>query len=144
MATQTKSALQKLSSLSQSLNQVSDELSEQLAEVEKAINRFNLGVTASATLSTIERPDGVEIEELRYGKGNGKWGFSWVRYGDTDPEGTWDEKPLREAPRDVRLSAVRMLPHLLDELAKNAEGVAVKAAERVQQAREIAAALNHK
>jgi len=148
MAAQTKSALQRLSSLSQSLNQVSDELSEQLAEIEKAINRFGLGVTASVTLSTSGEPYGnpptVEVEKLRYGKNSGKWGLSWVQYKEHDPDATWDEKPLREAPRDVRLLAVKMLPHLLDELAKNSEELAAKAATRVQEAREMAAALSQK
>ncbi len=142
MTTQS-SALQRLSTLSATLNRTSDELSKQLAEIETALNRLNLGVTARVHLSTREvDPHGInEIEEIGYAKVDGKWGLTWLTYYDHDPESSWSEKFLREAPRDVRVLAVKVLPQLLDELALQGEKLASKTADRAGDARKIAASL---
>jgi hypothetical protein len=148
MTTQVKSALKELASVSQSLNQVSDELSAQLAEIEKAINRYNLGVTAWVTLRSTEMEPEVGqfpwsvIDELRYTKLEGKWGLVWVSYVAEDPENTWKKKSLRESPRDIRLLSVKKLPDLLSELARKAAELSLDTSERVVEARNIAVALN--
>jgi hypothetical protein len=147
MATQMKSALKNLASVSQSLNQVSDELATQLVEIEKAINGYGLGVTAWVTIRITEIESEVgqmpwsAMDELRYAKLEGKWGLVWVSYVAEDPENTWREKFLRESPRDIRLLAVKKLPELITELAKKAAEVCSDATERVREAREISAAL---
>ena len=142
MATQSGSALQRLSTLASTLNRTSDDLSKQLAEIETALSRLNLGVTARVRLSTREVDSGINlIEEIGYAKVDGKWGLTWLTYYDHDPEGSWSEKLLREAPRDVRLLAVEVLPQLLDELALQGENLASKTGERVADAKKIAASL---
>ena len=148
MATQVKSALKELASVSQSLNQASDELSARLTEIENALNRFNLGVTAWVTLRTTEMDPEIgqfawsAIDELRYTKLEGKWGLVWASYIAEDPENTWKQKSLRESPRDVRLLSVEKLPDLLAELARKGAELSSNTAERVRDAQNIATALN--
>jgi uncharacterized phage infection (PIP) family protein YhgE len=147
MTTSVKSSLKQLSSASQALNEVSDQLSVQLTEIEKAVNRYNLGVTARVELLSRDESDPrdpqtwTKVDELHYKKLNGKWGLVWVSYIDEDPEGTWEEKFLRESPREIRLLAAKKLPELISELVKKANDLAADTAKRASEASELADAL---
>jgi hypothetical protein len=146
MTTQTNSALQQLASSSRVLNEVSDQLSANLAEIEAAINRFSLGVTALVNLRTSESDpvDGYPytgVDELRYQKHDGKWALVWVSYVAEDPDSTWREKPLRESSREIRLLAAKKLPALVSALVKNADELAADMADRAIDVAELAAAL---
>jgi len=144
--TQTKSALLQLASSSRLLNEVSDQLSQQLVEIENSINRFNLGVTADVILRTVDASTDTQpitaVDELRYRKHQGKWALVWVSYVNEDPEVTWQEKLLRESPREIRLLAVKKLPALLAELVKKTDDLAAETADMAIEAGELAAALN--
>jgi uncharacterized protein YdgA (DUF945 family) len=145
MTKQTTSALQQLTSCSKTLNEVSDLLSQQLVGIENSINQFNLGVTAVVTLRTIDASDGnqpvTSVDELRYRKHQGKWALVWTFYIAEDPENTWQEKLLRESPREIRLLAAKELPALIAELVKKADELAGETADRAVEAGELAAAL---
>jgi len=147
MATQIKSSLKELASVSQSLNRLSDEISEQLAEIEKSINRYNLGITAWANLRTTQMEEAgsfplSRIDELRYTKLEGKWGLVWASYVAEDPENTWETKFLRESPREIRLLSVEKLPELLSMLAHKASELSSDAMERLREIKKLAAAIS--
>lgn len=146
MTTQKKSAFQELASSSRTLNEVSDLLSQQLSEIETSINKFNLGVNANVCLRTSHVAESacqpcVAYDELHYRKHQGKWALVWVSYVNEDPENTWQEKLLRESPREIRSLAVTKLPDLLSDLAKRADELASETADRAIEARDLASSL---
>ena len=65
----------------------------------------------------------------------------WITYLDHEPEMSWTEKFLREAPRDVRLNAVKVLPRLLEQLIAEGDKLASETAKGVGEAKQITASL---
>lgn len=155
MTNAVDAALKQLTSVSHSLNQVSDQLSKSLADVESALSAYKLGVTAWVELrreKELSEPDSdgrryewTVVHRLGYGKHKGKWGLLVAAYCEETFEGEYDEEQfLRDAPRETRLAAVEKLPDLLKALAKEATQVAEEAAKKAEQARQIAAGLGKK
>ena len=141
--------LGKLAYVSDSLNKASDSLSEQILEVESALQRYGLGVSAWVMISSWE----VEVPVigamdtnvtrmlcLGYGKYIGKWGLLVSECDDDIPD-TGNVSFLREEPRDVKLEAVGKLPDLLKELLKKATEIATETTAKADVTREIAASL---
>ncbi len=152
MADKVEATLKQLASISQSLNEVSDLLSNRIAEVEAALREYKLGVEAWVDLArereTSKADDGriydlTCVQRLGYGKQNGKWGLLAVEYYEE-----FDEEPeaifLRDAPRETRLAAVEKLPDLLKALAEKAAKVSEEVTKKAEQARQIAAGLSKK
>jgi hypothetical protein len=138
----TSTALQELASCSRSLNQASNQLSEHLTEIENCIHRFHLGVTASVNLRTYGPPDvnWNHVDDLRYDKFDGRWGLVWVSYMDEDPD-NFQQKFLRDSPREIRLLAAERIPDLLSELVNEANDLASRTIESARDAEALAAAL---
>lgn len=153
--TKAEAALKQLASVSQTLNQASDELSQHLTEVESALNAYKLGVSAWVELRKETEPyepdnDGrryelTYVELLGYGKYKSKWGLLVAAYCEETFEGEYDQEYfLREAPRETRLAAVEKLPDLIARIAEEAAKVKEEATEKAVQAKQIAAALSRK
>ncbi len=153
MTTQTESALARLTALSQTLDSVSDQLSQQITEIESALNDLNCGVWAwvSDDPLGVEKVPEVEkdgqsssvhhIQQLGYGKHEGKWGFL-VASGTQESWGTDVTITfLRDAPREIRLRAMERIHKLLDIVAEGLNQVTQETTEKVAEAREIATAL---
>src|SRR6266566_7253325 len=87
-----ETSLKQLSSLSKSLNEVSDELSKQISAIESALNEFKLGIWAWAKEPVLTESELSDPDEngqrfpfnynhlLGYGKHRGKWGLL-ISYG---------------------------------------------------------------
>ncbi len=144
MKSSISGTLGKLAYVSDTLNKASDSLSEQILEVESALQRYRLGVSAWVTIDScdVEGPVNTTLTRmwfLGYGKCHGKWGLLISDSLDDIP----GENPsfLREEPRDTKLAAVSKLPDLLKELLKKATEVATEAAAKADVTQEIAANL---
>jgi len=143
-----EATLSKLAYVSDSLNKSSDSLSGQILEVESALQRYGLGVSAWVMIWSWE----VEVPVigamdtnvtrmlcLGYGKNCGKWGLLISECEDVPWEG--NVSFLREESRDMKLEAVGKLPDLLKQLLKKATEVANEATAKADVTREIAASL---
>ncbi len=147
-----ESILKKLSSVSQSLNQASDELTSRIAEVEAALREYKLGVEVWVDIEhwteDIRSGDGhyLPLERTRrlgYGKKDGKWGL--LTYLDAQESDDYAEFSfLREAPRDVRLAAIDKLPDLLEALVEKAVKTSQEITKKTERARQISARLTKK
>jgi hypothetical protein len=133
---------QDLAALSQELNEASDDLAEQIAQAEKALNALKLGVTAWATISSWPSgPYGAsEGCSIGYGKHNGKWGLKYLTWSDDFPESD-HSIPLREAAREDRISAIEKLPDLVKALEKRAREIKTDARNQTTQLKETVSAL---
>ncbi|MDP9179709.1 MAG: hypothetical protein M3O61_18705 [Gemmatimonadota bacterium] len=117
--------LKRLVSLSQNLNEASDALSQQIAQVESALNELKLGIWAWVELYREAVDVGGyrvdQVESVGYGKHKGRWCllFSTDIPDLGDPVHT-SVVPLREAPRADRIAAVDKLPKLVEALEAKA------------------------
>jgi hypothetical protein len=150
MKNSVEATLSKLAYVSNSLNKSSDSLSEQILEVESALQRYSLGVSVWVMMWSweVEVPvigamdtNVTRMVCLGYSKHIGKWGLL-VSECDSDrlPE-EGNVSFLREQSRDVKLEAVGKLPDLLKELLKKATEVANAVTAKANVTREIAASL---
>jgi len=148
MKDSVEATLSKLAYVSDSLNKSSDSLSGQILEVESALQRYGLGVSAWVMIWSWE----VEVPVigamdtnvtrmlcLGYGKHLGKWGLLISECEDIPFEG--NVSFLREASRDVKLEAVGKLPDLLKALLNKATEIATEATAKAYATGEIVASL---
>lgn len=129
-------SFRKLQGSATNLNSASDGLSAVVKDAEAAFKELNLGVSAFVAFGgdtdyELEEYWAQEIGYMRYGS---KGWCIVIRtregeFGRPDQERvqTW---PFDEAPRAFRPDAVDMLPDLLDELAKEADKVSTRLAEK--------------
>ncbi len=154
MADKVDTTLKELTAVSNSLNQVSDQLSRQIAELESALRELNLGVTAFVTFSKeqieYKMEDGKVYvdhcnQDVGYGRLNGKWGLmvlTW--YDSSDDSDSMKETFLREAPREIRLAAMDKIPELLKALSEQAQKLTQEASKKAAQIKSISTALRRK
>ena len=153
MTNPAHAALAKLTSLSQALDNVSDQLSQNIKEIESALDELNCGFWAWVKDDPLQvdeisgtDKDGKQtsvhlIQQLGYGKHSGKWSFlvasgtqeSW----DTDATITL----LRDASRELKLRAMDRVPKLLDLLAEGLTRITEETAQRAIEAKNIATGL---
>lgn len=138
--------LERLASLSQSLNEASDLLSQQILQVEAALNDLKLGIFAWVELYRYDVQIGgfptVKTESVGYGKHQGRWGllYSTDLPDLGDPDYT-TVVPLREAPRMERIAAVDKLPKLVEALEAKAAEVTELAKAKAAEVSDFAKAL---
>jgi len=141
-------SLRKLSSVSENLNQVSDQLSAQLESIESALNNLKLGVFAWVQVSKESHfepglPGYVnDVVDLGYGRHKGRWALLFDDYCEEIGNDGSGVGFLRDAPRETRISAVGKIPELLEKLAEETTKLTEKASQGVSEAREIAQALS--
>jgi hypothetical protein len=152
VADKIESTLKKLAAVSQSLNQASDLVTSRIADVEGALREYKLGVEAWVDIRRWyeegQFTDGSwfrlgRTQKLGYGKKDGKWGLlTYISAEESDePE---EFSFLREAPRDLRLTAIDKLPELLEALVEKAVQTAQEATKKAEKAGQIAAGLAKK
>jgi hypothetical protein len=151
MRVEEETKFKQLALVSQNLHSASVQLSEQITEVESALNDLNLGISAWIELRRFTKDDDEAespipwSENLGYGKHSGKWGVLCTSYCElTNNPGEVPKSFLREASRDTRMAAVEKIPELLELLAHKATSVAKEASEKAAQAKEIATDLRKK
>ncbi len=152
-STSANAALAKLTSLSQALANASDQLSQHIIEMESALEDLNFGLWAWVKDDPlqIDEVSGVDkdgkhttihlIQQLGYGKHNGKWAFLVA----SGSEESWDTDAkislLRNAPRDIKLRAMDRIPQLLDSLIEEVTRMMEETQQKAQEAKGIATGL---
>jgi hypothetical protein len=148
MNRQTASALKRIETVSRTLNQTSDQLSEKIVEIESHLNEYKLGVWAWLEKPLSEQIESDEkmtvqytiITSLGYGKIREKWGFVISVYPDYDPSDP-NLTFLKDTSREIRAEAIDRIPELLECIAEKAAKLSEKIAEKAELADEIAASL---
>jgi hypothetical protein len=148
MNREVASALKRIDTVAKTLNQTSDQLSQKIVEIETLLNQYKLGIWAWLEKPLSEEPDSDDtgqyrwtvVTSLGYGKIREKWGLLINEYPDYDPE-AGRVVFLKDASREVRASAVQLIPGLLDCIADKAAELNKQIAEKAELADEIAASL---
>lgn len=145
-ASEIKANLKQLETSAHALNKLSDELTKKVAEVEDAINRLNLGISAHVDIQYWGSEDGLESSawRLAYGKESGKWGFviEYVSENLNWPDAGKHESWLfKDSPREKRIRAVEKIPELIGALVKKSNEVAEEIGRKVSYTQSIAATL---
>lgn len=140
--------LKQLSSASQTLNEASNKLTEQIKQIEESLGSYNLGIVTWVDLrKTTEEidpsvPQIHRVERLGYSKRNGKWAL----YASSSVEEFEDDESwlLRDAPRDLRILAVDAIPRLLEAMVAKAKELTVEVTSKTERAKTIAQSLRNK
>jgi hypothetical protein len=137
-------SLKDLARLSRELNEASDALSEQIAQVELALNELKLGVRAYVKVRSVtSQTSGGEVtteQYLGYAKCRGKWCLTLIDANEQFPEDA-TEIPLREAPRGDRIDAVEKLPDLIRKLEGETRRIVAEARNKAAKVEQFAATL---
>lgn len=140
----TGTSLKDLARLSRELNDASDALSDQIAEVEAALNELKLGVRGYVKIrSNTSVESGIEVTDsqyLGYAKCRGKWCLTLVDASDKYPDQD-SEIPLREAGRTDRMEAVEKLPELIRKLEAETKRLVDQARSKAAKVESFAEAL---
>jgi hypothetical protein len=138
----------KLTSIANSLNEATDELTRVVGVLDQALQRLNVGIPVWVLVvkwSSDDDPTGYETEEVGYAKINGYWGIGIRRSVGDETSPTPDEVrdiwAFNDGPRELRLRAVGRLPELLDELAKSAQKAAEVVNKKLSETKAFAAAI---
>src|SRR5438309_2254863 len=111
--------LQKLSSTAKNVNDLTDKLTKEVAGIETAVNRLNLGVETNVNVEswTDEMGNHSGLWRLAYGKNGGKWCFIVEYMTEDHRQGpmadTYEAWAFKDAPRDARIKCVEKIPNLL-------------------------------
>jgi hypothetical protein len=143
------STFKELAKTAQALNSASDNLNKVIEKLGEALRILNIGVAAWVSFdqwSDEEMNNGYS--SIGYAKINNRWGITLTSTSGNDqwPEErsmTWH---FSDAPRELRLRAVRHIPELIEELnkvaAKFTEDLLKKTSEAGELANAISAASN--
>jgi hypothetical protein len=111
------------------LNKASDELSKAIAPIETVLKKLNLGISKWHTFAggNPDQDGDYFSREIGYAKVGGKWCIALAErsgniHGSQDDvsESEW---AFNDAPRQLRIRAVKEIPKLLDALIDEAEKV---------------------
>jgi hypothetical protein len=138
----------RLTSIANTLNKATDELTKIVGVLDDALQRLNVGIPVWVQVvkwSSEDDQGPYECENVGYSKINGDWciginrstGHEESTYADQVRE-VW---PFNDAPRDLRLRAVEKLPELIDELAKSAAHTADLVNKKLAETKAFAAAI---
>ncbi|SRR6266404_2055466 len=141
-----QASFRQLSTSAASLNAVSDELRESISELETALEKLNLGVSAWVKIAGGHDEHGLYYwsRDLGYTQAGKGWGIALrtVSGDETSPEDETQEIwPFNDAPRWMRVEGVGKIPELLDALNKQAEETAKKIKSKNTEAKALAEAV---
>jgi hypothetical protein len=141
--------LSDLSHTVETLNRESDTINDLIKRVEERLRQLNIGLEVWCSAPLVSTPVDVSTDEETYEEGSRDTELGWAkgvrgwelylreqvyRKLSDDFGGQWrtlrteDQRPLRQAPRQLRIAALKRFPQLLEELKEEAEE-AVKAIE---------------
>ncbi len=138
-----------LTTVAADLNAVSDELGKSIAEIDVALKKLNLGITAWVPVYSGEgglHGDDFSFwsRDIGYAKVSGKWGISLRtvdgNYHDPD-EANVEAWLFNDAPRSNRLEAIGKIPELLEKLSKDAVETTKNIQARLGEAKAVADAV---
>jgi hypothetical protein len=119
-------SFEQLSTIANSLNKASDELTRVVSVLDEALQRLNVGLVVWVLVVKWHDENGLayDCEQVGYAKVNGVWGIAIRKlFGSEDspdPDEVREVWAFNDAPRELRLRAVEKLPDVVDQLAKAA------------------------
>ena len=135
----------RLSTTAANLNSVSDKLNASISNLEAALRKLGLGITSWVPFTSSTSQDGLSywFEEIGYAKVNGRWALairtrSGHEAAESDDIEIW---PFNEAPRHLRVRAVKKIPELIDKLNKDAAEIAEQVVARANEVHFLGAAI---
>ena len=140
-------SFEQLSTIANSLNKASDELTRVVSVLDEALQRLNVGLVVWVLVVKWHDENGLayESEEVGYAKVNGIWGIAIRKmFGSEDspdPDEVREVWAFNDAPRELRLRAVEKLPDVVDELAKAAIKTTELLNKKLAETRGFAAAI---
>jgi hypothetical protein len=142
-----QSSYRQLAVAATNLNAVSDQLGKTIVQLDSSLKKLNLGVSAWVTISSNEWPDGSwASDQLGYDKIDGEWGIGIRKVSGSYTHEECGENStewlFHTAPRTLRIAAIEKIPELIDELTKQADATTKKAIAKLDQANQLAAAIN--
>lgn len=127
------------------LNNASDELSKAIAPIEAVLKRLNLGISKWCVFGGGEDQTGhYDRSEIGYAKVSGKWCLAiaersgYVQAPDDESFSSW---AFNDAPRQLRIRAVKAIPKLIEALVEETEKVTEALETETTRAKEVAATL---
>jgi chaperonin cofactor prefoldin len=141
-----QAAYRQLSTSAASLNAVSDELRESISELETALEKLNLGVSAWVKIAGGNDDSGQYYwsRDLGYTQFGKEWGLALRKvsgdecHPEDESQQIWQ---FNEAPRWMRVDGVGKIPELLEALNKQAEDTAKKIKTKTVEAKALAEAI---
>lgn len=133
-----------LSEASPSLNAASDELTQSVAILDESLKKLNVGLTAWVTFrsrSDDDDPAAYDDDQIGYCKIKGVWGIALRHmWGDVQADWGREEGPwfFNDAPREMRIASVDMIPDVIEALAKEALNATKRIQEKTKQVIELA------
>jgi hypothetical protein len=136
----------KLASAAANLNSASDRLGKPVADLDAYLRKLGLGISSFVSFRTWNSSGGLQysVDELGYTKLAGKWGLAIrTRAGnegqpDDESSETWH---FAEAPRLLRVQAIKAIPELLEKLFSDATRMAETVEEQAKELCELTAAM---
>jgi hypothetical protein len=127
------------------LNEISNKLAKQVEQIDLALKRLNLGVTAWVTIRREEDEDGHYLgEQVGYTRYGNRWcvvlrTFSGMEADPSGPdENVW---AFTDAPRQLRIRATEHIPKLLESLCHEADEMVKQLTPRVEDLENVTSAL---
>jgi hypothetical protein len=143
LVSRVETSYRKLSAVASDLNFTSDELGKSISELDAALKKLNLGISAWVTIRREVDDDGsFQNEDLGYDKIGGTWGIGLRTVAGTynDPENAGSNWWLfNEGPRSLRISAIEKIPELLEKLSTESDETAKRIRGRLAEVQEVAA-----
>lgn len=121
-------SFQRLAESAARLNDASDELSKAIGPIEAVLKKLNLGISKWHTFAG-GHPDqdgDVWSAEIGYAKVSGKWCVALAERSGNIQSPEYDssnEWAFNDAPRQLRIRAVKEIPKLLEALIEEADKV---------------------
>lgn len=132
-----------LAASAKKLNDVSGELAQPVASLERALHRLSIGVACWTRIAGHDDGYNCWSQDVGYSMINGEWRLAVRKTHGDDPENALEEVwPLNEAPLYLRIRAVDKLPDLLEAFVKATDAAANRLSKKVRPAQELAAAVN--
>jgi hypothetical protein len=122
-------SFQRLADSAARLNKASDELSKAVAPTEGVLKKLNLGISKWHTFAggNPDQDGDYRSREIGYAKVGGKWCIALAERSGNIHGGPDDvsesEWAFNDAPRQLRIRAVKEIPKLLEALIDEAEKV---------------------
>ena len=132
-----------LASSAKKLNEVSGELAQPIASLERALHRLSIGVACWTRIAGHDDGHNCWSQDVGYSIVNGEWRLAVRKVQGDDPENTLEEVwPFNEAPLYLRIRAVDKLPDLLEAFVRATDAATNRLSKKVGPAQELAAAVN--
>jgi hypothetical protein len=148
-AVEVQTNLEKLASAAKTINELSDQLTQEISQIESVVNDLNLGIDTNVRIDSWSDEEGNSgLWRLAYGKMAGKWGFfveylsEWPGRGpDSETYETW---LFKDSPRAQRLKAVEKIPDLLGALVQKSAELAEAVTKKVKYAKDLSDSVRKK